>query len=75
LIICVELVVEALARNNRALSDGGGTIGVVGMLLKQTVPVLYRKYRISVLLPRLAKEPLQWRLPGPWTCPPGHYEH
>jgi hypothetical protein len=48
LIICVELVVEALARHNRALSDGGGTIGVIGMVLKQTVPVLYR---ISVLLP------------------------
>jgi len=40
LIFGVELVVEAFAGNNRALRDEGGTIGVIGMLLEKTVPVL-----------------------------------
>jgi hypothetical protein len=36
----VELVEEALGRYNRALRDKGSTIGVVGMRLEQTVPML-----------------------------------
>ena len=40
LIVRVKLVVEALARHNRALRDEGSTVGVIGMLLEQTVPML-----------------------------------
>jgi hypothetical protein len=40
LVLCVELVVEAIIRDNRALRNGGGTVGVIGMLLEETVPML-----------------------------------
>jgi hypothetical protein len=40
LLVWIELVVEALARHNRALRDEGRTVGVIGTLLKQTVPML-----------------------------------
>ncbi len=40
LLVWVELVVEALARHNRALRDEGRTVSVIGTLLKQTVPML-----------------------------------
>ena len=40
LVICAELVVEAIKRDNRALRNGGGTVGETGMLLEEAVPVL-----------------------------------
>lgn len=40
LVICAELVEEAIIRDNGALRNGGGTVGVTGMLLEETVPVL-----------------------------------
>jgi hypothetical protein len=40
LLSCVEFVEEALGRYNRALRDKGSTVGIVGMRLEQTVPML-----------------------------------
>ncbi len=65
LFVRVEFVVEALIRYNRALADKGGTVGVVGTLLEQTVPMLWG---MGVLLSvNQRKRSPQWRLPGPWT--------
>ena len=37
-----EFVGEIQRRHNRALSDEGRTVGIIGGLLEQTVPVLLR---------------------------------
>jgi hypothetical protein len=40
LLLCIEFIEEALERYNRALRDEGSTVGVIGTLLEQTVPML-----------------------------------
>jgi len=38
-----ESVLETLPRHNRALSDEGRTVGIIGGLLEYTVPMLSRE--------------------------------
>jgi|SRR6266403_2873403 len=60
-----EFVFEALIRYNRALVDKSGAVGVVGTLLEETVPMLWR---MSVLLSlNQRKRSPQRRSPRPWT--------
>ena len=52
-----ELIGEISPRYNRALIDEGTTIGIIGGLLEQTVPVL-SKENAAVVKPRKIKETL-----------------
>ena len=52
-----ETVAEILPRHNRALIDEGSTVGIIGGLLEQTVPVLSRE-NAAVVEPQKVKETL-----------------
>ena len=52
-----ESVAEIPQRHNRALIDEGSTVGIIGGLLEQTVPVLSRE-NAALVEPQEVKETL-----------------
>ena len=53
-----EFVRETLQRYNGALSNEGRTVGIIGGLLEETVPMLSRE-NAAVVEPQKVKEPSQ----------------